>query len=187
MNLGCRSQSMPWIFCFGIISTWWRGEGEEINTNQTLWRTPPLYLSLYSLHPPTLCNLPSSTHSSFIPSAIHLVFVVRLPLGWKLCVYAPLCMCVCSRVCLKALWNDTFIQSVLYFLILLTITAWVNRRCSSVFFSGFLWLSEYHVVEWECFYKCCIAVTGEAFRVVCFLVPMQVHIFFSFFFLTWKC
>lgn len=182
MNLGCRSQSMPWIFCFGIISTWWTGRGRRNKHKSDIMEDPPPAIPLSPLPPSTHTVQPAIINPFFLhPFCYSFGFCCSLASGLKtLCVFSIMYVCVCSRVCLKALWNDTLIQSVLYFLILLTITAWVKRRCSFVFFSGFLWLSKYHVVEWECFYKCCIAVRGEAFRVVCFFVPSN-STFFPFF------
>lgn len=145
MKLGRRSQSMPWIFRSGIISTWgWGGElgvGKGRHKSVGL-KAPQLYLSSHSLYPPTLSNLPSSTPSSPPPLCYSFAFssfvsVVCLPLGTKLWVCSIMYVCVC----LKALWNDTLIHSVLYFLIWLTITVRVNRRCISLPLSLFLWVS----------------------------------------------
>lgn len=169
MKLGRRSQSMPWISCPGIISTERRRGEKETDTNQSLWR----HLDYTSPPTPSIHPLSPACHHQALPLSTLLLFicfsvfsVVCLPLGWKLCVYMCSIMYVCVCVCVKALWNDALIHSVLYFLIWLTITVRVNRRRislslslapSSFYFlpislprSLFLWVSEYHVVEWKC-------------------------------------
>lgn len=148
MKLGRRSQSMPWISCPGIISTERRRGEKETDTNQSLWR----HLDYTSPPTPSIHPLSPACHHQALPLSTLLLFicfsvfsVVCLPLGWKLCVYMCSIMYVCVCVCVKALWNDALIHSVLYFLIWLTITVRVNRRRISLSLSRslFLLLSPY--------------------------------------------
>lgn len=202
MKLGRRSQSMPWISCPGIISTQRRGGGGWKQT-QISWYGGTSTIPLHPLLPST-----HSFQSAFIypflfpPSCSSFAF---LPSLLFVCPWAENSVCLCVRVCVKALWNDALIHSVLYFLIWLTITVRVNRHRISLSRSLSFLLSPYFFPSlslsmsirvsccWmECctsvYEECCIAVTREGFgewvcvlwvSVVCF-VPVCVCLYALF-------
>lgn len=99
---------MPWIFLPWHYLNLGERQGEggvETDTNQTLWKQRDYTSPPRSLHPPTICNLPASAHSSCPSSAIHLLFVVCLPPRLKsLCVSSILSagvrVCARMRVCM---------------------------------------------------------------------------------------
>ena len=75
---------------------------KETDTNQSLWRhldyTSPPTPSIHP-HSPTCHHQPLPPSSPLLFICFSVFSVVCLPLGWKLCVYAPLCMCVLVCVC----------------------------------------------------------------------------------------
>lgn len=82
MNLG-RSESMAWISCLGIISTWGSGAwgGVETDTNQALWKQRD-YTSLLLLPPSSHNVQPAIIISPFLLSLFCYSFAFC-------CLFAP--------------------------------------------------------------------------------------------------
>lgn len=136
---------------------------KETDTNQSLWRhldyTSPPTPSIHP-HSPTCHHQPLPPSSPLLFICFSVFSVVCLPLGWKLCVYAPLCMCVSVCVCVRERSEMTHWFTVFYIF-----SSGSLLQCESIdaiILSGslfilspslslsLLWLSEYHVVEWKC-------------------------------------
>ena len=152
---------------------------KETDTNQSLWRhldyTSPPTPSIHP-HSPTCHHQPLPPSSPLLFICFSVFSVVCLPLGWKLCVYAPLCMCVlvcvCVCVCVRERSEMTHWFTVFYIfssgsllqcesidaiILSASLSLFILSPCFSpslsLFLSlslFFLWLSEYHVVEWKC-------------------------------------
>ena len=184
---------------------------KETDTNQSLWRhldyTSPPTPSIHP-HSPTCHHQPLPPSSPLLFICFSVFSVVCLPLGWKLCVYAPLCMCVlvcvCVCVCVRERSEMTHWFTVFYIfssgsllqcesidaiILSASLSLFILCPCFSPSLSlslslslFFLWLSEYHVVEWKCLrgvLYCCYRRRGlEYQRCVLYLcVPVCISVY----------
>lgn len=167
MKLGRRSQSMPWIFCAGIISTWgWGGEleGREGQTQISRYEGTST-IPLFPL-PPSTHTLQPAIISPFLPSSSVLFicfFVFRL-----CCLFAPgqktlsmlhyVCVCVFESA-LK--WHIDSQCSIFSHL-----AHYYSASQPTLYFSPSLSISvSIMLLNGSVYEECCIAVIREGFGV----------------------
>lgn len=170
MKLGRRSQSMPWIFCAGIISTWgWGGEleGREGQTQISRYEGTST-IPLFPL-PPSTHTLQPAIISPFLPSSSVLFiwfFVFRL-----CCLFAPgqktlsilsMLHYVCVYVFESALkWHIDSQCSIFSHL-----AHYYSASQPTLYFSPSLSISvSIMLLNGSVYEECCIAVIREGFGV----------------------